>query len=330
MYIGVAGYCVTPDAQYVNFTLTATLLRLKNDIFKIPQLNQLVAAKGANQYQFCVDKKVDVIAQMKSFTNACDCPNTYANLEYVISRTNANAGIGDLAWKIRSGQTTGIVKLLAQDNNTRPGTYFLNVLGSCNNPSECSSKCTCGPCANLANSKYALSVDYSTSSSNSSITIGSCPSAGDSTNTCAAFCNPGGIGGTTPTSPPSAPYALLSIDNIKKMNQGAVAGIAMLALVFLLGIVGCFLFCYRERLGLKCSAVSIPWSVASFIQPAFPSLSFSFFQILSYRLMLNLHIYSHSIASSEFLIHITRSLTFSPIPQNTTSFFMCVECSSDR
>ena len=177
MYIGVAGYCVTPNAQYVNFTLTATLLQLKNDIFKIPQLNQLVAAKGANQYQFCVDKKVDVIAQMKSFTNACDCPSTYANLEYVISRTHADARINDLTWKFQAGQSTGIVKLLAQDADTRPGTYFLNILGFCKDESKCHDKCTCGPCANVAASEFALYVDYSDSFallSNSSLALGSC------------------------------------------------------------------------------------------------------------------------------------------------------------
>ena len=258
MYIGVGGYCVTRTAQYVNFTLTATLQRLKNNIFKIPQLNQLVAAKGANQYQFCVDKEVDVVAQIKSFTNACDCPSTYANLEYAISRTNANAGMEDLAWKFQAGQTAGIVKLFAKDNNTRPGTYFLNVLGSCKNPAECTNKCTCGPCSNLANSKYALSVDYSTSISNSSFTIGSCTSAGGSSDTCAASCNPGGVGSTSPTSPSSAPYALLSADRIQKMNQGAVAGIAILALVFLISIIGCPLYCYKEQIGLTCCAVSVP------------------------------------------------------------------------
>ena len=240
MYIGVGGYCVTPTAQYVNFTLTATLQRLKNNIFKIPQLNQLVAAKGANQYQFCVDKEVDVIAQMKSFTNACDCPSTYANLEYVISRTHVDARINDLTWKFQAGQTTGIVKLLAKDADTRPGTYFLNVLGFCKNEAKCVDKCTCGPCSNLATSKYALHVDYLNSfllPSNSSLAL--------SLGSCTAINTTGGLKGICAAICPAVTSPIITLpssSDSKSSTRIDVAITAILSLMFVTAIIGSCLY----------------------------------------------------------------------------------------
>ena len=258
IYIGVAGYCVTPDASEVDFTLTATLQPLGDNIFKMPQLDQTVAPQGVNQYQFCVDKSVDVMAQMKTFTSACDCPSTYANLEYVISRTNKKALITDRTWKIQRGQTTGIVKLLASDADTRPGTYYLNVLGTCTSAAECSDKCTCGPCANLAASKYGLYIDDSASlaaHSNSSLSIGSCSVVGirgGLNGSCAAIC-PSGIVIASTSSPTDTQPTKTQL-----LSKGIVAGIVVLILVFLISIIGSCLYYHRRQLTF-CD-VSVPLS----------------------------------------------------------------------
>ena len=253
IYIGVAGYCVTANASEVDFTLTATLQPLGDNIFKMPQLDQTVAPQGVNQYQFCVDKSVDVMAQMKTFTSACDCPSTYANLEYVISRTNKKALITDRTWKIQRGQTTGIVKLLASDADTRPGTYYLNVLGTCTSAAECSDKCTCGPCANLAASKYGLYIDDSASlaaHSNTSLSIGSCSVEGvisGLNGSCAAFCPAEAVIASTSFPTSTQPH-----------RQDTAAIMAILILVFLISIVGGTI-CYFTK-QLTCCDVSVPSS----------------------------------------------------------------------
>jgi hypothetical protein len=154
-YIGVAGYCAAPNSSQVDFTLTANLIPLGSGIFQAPLVNQKVQANKRNLYNFCVDSVIDVTAQLKSFTNACQCPTSYANLGVLISRYRANAGHKDLTWKLLGSNNTGSLSL--SKALIIPGTYYLNVLGNCE--SECSEqRCTCAPCTNLPVSPYALYV----------------------------------------------------------------------------------------------------------------------------------------------------------------------------
>ena len=172
-YIGVAGYCAAPDSSSVAFTLTATLSPLRNSIFKAPLVNQIVEAEWSNSYTFCVDSVMNVTAHIKSFTSACQCPYSYANLGVVISRYKANAQPKDLTWKLLGSSNTGIISMSSA--LIIPGTYYLNVLGTCD--TECpTQQCTCAPCINLPVSPYALYVGGVTDALlwSSKYSLGSC------------------------------------------------------------------------------------------------------------------------------------------------------------
>ena len=249
MYIGVTGYCVTPNVTHVNFTLTATLKRLNDNIYSIDQSNQIVTANGVKKYHFCVDDEVDVKAQLKSFTSACDCPKSYSNLEFVISRTNAAATINDLTWKLETEDTTGIVRLLNNDADTRPGTYYLNVLGTCTSATNCDDVCTCAPCSNLANSPYSLLVANQTALSkgfNRTLSTGTCPAntvLGGTKGLCAATC-------------PAITVLATDSSSIYQavLSQGGKAAIAICVLLVCLSLLGCGLCYYRKS--LTCCQVS--------------------------------------------------------------------------
>lgn len=251
MYIGVTGYCTTAVTS-LNFILTATLVPLGNNIFAVAETNQTVKPNGVMKYEFCVDDAVDVKAQLKSFTSACNCPKSYANLEYVISRTNVNATINDLTWKYEGGggDETGIVKLLESDADTRPGTYYLNVLGTCTLAADCDNACTCSPCANLARSPYTIYIANSSDlshHSNASVSTGSCPATmpsvvGGNFGVCSATC-------------PSVSVASAASLYTQLLNAGAKAAIAICVILVALAILGAGLCYYRRR--LTCCAVSL-------------------------------------------------------------------------
>ena len=172
-YIGVAGYCAALNSSQVAFSLTATLSPLSNSIFKAPVVNQIVGANSNNLYTFCVDSASDVMAQMKSFTSACQCPYSYANLGVVISRYSVNPRPKDLTWKVLGSNHTVSISMSAA--LIIPGTYYLSVLGTCD--TECSTEqCTCAPCTNLPLSPYALYVGgvADTAMWSSSYSLGSC------------------------------------------------------------------------------------------------------------------------------------------------------------
>ena len=135
-------------------------------------------AAETNQYMFCVAAEESVSATMFSWTNACDCPDSYSSLDMVVSKTNKDAGIEDLVWRVRNGdEGRHSIDLLTTDLNTRPGTYYLNVVGNCVADASCTDKCTCSPCSNLNKNIYSLYVNEISQKAEADDMIGSCPNA---------------------------------------------------------------------------------------------------------------------------------------------------------
>lgn len=252
-YVAVAGYCTQDNVAEVNFTLTATLQPLANELYEVPQLQQKITPNGVNKYQFCVNTAIDVSAYLNSYTSACNCPNNYAELEFVISKTNADAGAQDSTWKLEAGDPTGIFTLKAGDADTRPGTYYLNVIGSCeasvNVKCDGTNACTCAPCSHLANSPYSLYIGASSAFNTNGIaktTLRACATAGVNSVIPVKSGPEGTCSGQCP-----APKQSLA-DRFKKFTEGATAGIAIAVIVVILFILAVILFCYRDYLRCCC------------------------------------------------------------------------------
>ena len=248
LYLGVSSYCTATTTTTVDYKLTATLKTQTNNIFEIPVENETVSAKGVRNYQFCVDTVTDVKAQLKSYTSSCDCPSSYANLEYVVSRTNPSAVLTDLTWRLEAGETTGIVNLDQSSINTQPGTYYLNVLGTCQDTTQCTAAnyCTCGPCANLPRSPYTLYIANTSTlanKGNSSLSLNTCSVQGvlhGESGVCSAFCP------DYPQIPFSLVNALLAAG--QGLGPGAVAAIVILVITFTLCASGGLLYYFRYYL----------------------------------------------------------------------------------
>jgi hypothetical protein len=128
--IGVLGYCADPNDQTeFPFTLITTLSKAFK-IFDRPQTHQSVAPKQMNRYQFCVrSNKTDVAAQLLSWTSASSCPNSYANLQMVVSKTNIDANYNDYVWRVTGGSGfLDTIYLLVTDPNVRAGSCKLSSI----------------------------------------------------------------------------------------------------------------------------------------------------------------------------------------------------------
>jgi len=197
IYIGVVGYCGINDSSPFEYDITATLTRSRR-IYGKPQINQKISAHGTNFYEFCVDHEADITAQLLAWNSACDCPNTYSDLNMVISKTSFDANANNLVWHIDTSDVGyKQIQLLDTDSDTRPGTYYVNVIGDCSD--TCTDSCTCAPCANLENSEYALLVNETSATvsnsqvlleenynSNRATYLGS--SCGESSTVCSSTC----------------------------------------------------------------------------------------------------------------------------------------------
>ena len=300
LYLGVSSYCTATTTNTatntVDYTLTATLKTQTNNIFEIPVENETVSAKGVRNYQFCVDTVTDVKAQLKSYTSSCDCPSSYANLEFVVSRTNPSAVLTDLTWRLEAGETTGIVNLDQSSINTQPGTYYLNVLGTCQDTTQCTAAnyCTCGPCANLPRSPYTLYIANTTTlanKGNSSLSLKTCSVQGvlhGESGVCSAFCP------DYPQIPFSLVNALLAAG--QGLGPGAVAAIVILVITFTLCASGGLLYYFRYY--LPCYA-TVRLHCHFFSSIVFSSLILSSLSLVSLLFI----VYSSSIfASLLFLI----------------------------
>jgi hypothetical protein len=116
--VGVFGYCAVSQ-EPLNYTMRITPLSPVTFTSEI-DTQQQVSAGGMRQYGFCVDTERDVTAELLSWTNACDCPTTYANLDMVISKTDRNANAKDLVWRVDKENSS--ISLLTSDVDTRPGS----------------------------------------------------------------------------------------------------------------------------------------------------------------------------------------------------------------
>ena len=146
----------TGSKSFLAFTLLPTLTN-SYSILNQPQLLQHVGVQAIKQYQFCVPEGIpEITAYIQTITDACTCPGSYAKLDLVISKKKPIATIRDISWKIESDSVTGTLNLGTYDRNTRPGTYYMNVIGTCD--ASCEDMCICGPCSNLQHSKFGLLV----------------------------------------------------------------------------------------------------------------------------------------------------------------------------
>ena len=189
----------------------------------------------------------NVTVQLKSFTDACMCPSSYVWLDMVISKTNPNTMTNGVSWKLESGDTNGIVTLQQTDPNTRSGVYYLNILGTCN--SVCLDMCNCGPCSNLANSKYGLLVTSRVNFENNQYytDIGSCEVhgvIGGVNGYCSDACPVTALGGHRGY----GKGLIISgdsgeVSSIQTLNSGIVAGITMLVFIVIILMV----FGWRNR-----------------------------------------------------------------------------------
>eukprot|EP01038_Epipyxis_sp_PR26KG_P012580 gene12580-16870_t len=163
-YVGIYGYCAGTETS-LTYKLQIDMIPA-HAIFDKLQLNQSFSSVSTTNpnmrsYDFCVRGNFSVSAVLESWKDSCNCPNNYADLSMVISRTNKHATESDLVWRLVNDDSTediSTVYLLENDPYTRPGSYYLNVIGSCD--ATCSDVCDCdpAPCSNLNYTRFAVSV----------------------------------------------------------------------------------------------------------------------------------------------------------------------------
>lgn len=118
--IGVYGYCAAEQTQ-MTYTLEVNL-NPASAIYSVPQTAQKVKAQGVNSYRFCVRNDEDVSAQVLSWTDSCECPTSYTNLQMVVSRTNPEASMSDIVWRLEEDTSKdNEIVLYRTDGDTRPG-----------------------------------------------------------------------------------------------------------------------------------------------------------------------------------------------------------------
>lgn len=237
--IGVLGYCLTSDVTSVDFRMIATLTPV-DSVYGVLQTDLTISPYEDKRFEFCISQEMDVAAQLLSWTSSCDCPNSYSNLEMMVSRTNPEVSREDLAWRISHHEDEEAVYLLQEDPDTRPGYYYLNVNGWCTKEENCENQCTCAPCENLQNSKFGLFVtdnlDFDHDSDVSQY-LGACGSEGSSDYGC---------GGDT-----CSQATALSTDKNgdDRLNDDEIAGVVIGIVLAVLLIILAVYVAYRYHAG---------------------------------------------------------------------------------
>ena len=255
LYVGITGACspINTGNTTIPFVLTS-MLTPATGIFAKPQSNQSVAANGATSYRFCTNANTPNVAlQLNSYTSSCNCPDSFAQYDVVVSLYNPAAGINDVTWLLRGGDPTGFLNLSAADADTRPGSYYVNVLGRCTAfgvlPSGAAANpCRSAPCTNVRHSPYALyvgsAVGFPKASTAATMALPACHAhnrtvVAGPTGMCAATCpasaslarSPVGLGGTT-----AATGAL---------STGGQIAVAVVIVVLFLSVVGCCIWRHK-------------------------------------------------------------------------------------
>ena len=249
LYVGITGACNPGNTgnTTIPFTLTSTLSAARG-IFAKPQGNQSVAANGVTSYRFCANVQTPNVAlRLNSYTSACNCPDSFAQYDVVVSLYNPNAGINDITWLLRGGDPTGFLNLSAADADTRPGSYYVNVLGRCAANSVLSGgaaadPCLHAPCANLRNSPYSLyvgnSVGFPAASLSATMALPSCHTHNKSVvaglaGTCGKTC-PAYASLFIPAAGLSSPTSVTFV-----LSTGGKIAIAVVIVVVFFSCVGC-------------------------------------------------------------------------------------------
>jgi hypothetical protein len=123
-YIGVTAYC--PRKTVVPFTFIVNA-KPAHAIFNVPQVHKKISEGQVNHYKFCMREKTVTSAELMTWESAFQCPNSYANLQMVISNTNADATINDIVWRIDNASVENTIFLFANETGVRLGscTFFL-------------------------------------------------------------------------------------------------------------------------------------------------------------------------------------------------------------
>jgi hypothetical protein len=114
-----------PHGSVVPYTLIVNA-KPAHAIFNVPQVHKTIAKNQVNKYKFCVREKTVTSAELMTWESAFECPNSYANLQMVISNTNADATINDIVWRIDNASVENTIYLFANETGVRLGscTFF--------------------------------------------------------------------------------------------------------------------------------------------------------------------------------------------------------------
>lgn len=187
LFIGVLGYCTEAGEQAVSYELTVTQ-KPTTGRWQTAMNDLAIAAGETKRFEFCVSEPGDVQLQLQSYDDACECPNSYVNMEVGVSRTQKSANFEtDKLWKLSATDyDKNSIDLKASDVFTGVGTYYVQVYGQCNANTACDESdgdCTCEPCANYDAARYSIATDMLGGSTFDSLALSECPV---STSTCLA------------------------------------------------------------------------------------------------------------------------------------------------
>ena len=233
VYIGVIAAC-SDSATKVSYTLIATLSPLRKNVFGSPLLNQIVSARQINTYQFCVESKMNITSMIKSYTDPCTCPLSYADHQVVISHNdpltqNSKSG---MAWRMQGGDSS-TVAISGPDTYTKPGPYYMNVYANCESDADCGySRCSCAPCSNLPSSPYTMYIGPTADFSNGK-------SAKAELDSCISNDVLSGLAGQCFEVCPAG-TRMVYLYNVNFLPTGIQAAISFGCMAFLLLALGCY------------------------------------------------------------------------------------------
>ena len=127
--IGVTAWCDnTTITKNVDQSIPYTLIvnaKPAHAIFNVPQVKKQVGEGQTDKYKFCVREKTLTTAELMTWESSVQCPNSYANLQMVISNTNPNANINDIVWRIDNSSLENTIYLFANESGARVGSCKL-------------------------------------------------------------------------------------------------------------------------------------------------------------------------------------------------------------
>lgn len=185
LYVAVSGRCATGSGLNASglstFLLTATQTAAPNALLSTPRRGDAVAANSYTYYRFCNPEPASNIrVALANPLDSCTCGTSYAWPELLVSKRNAAPNIKSKTWKLAQIERR-YVDIKSEDNDADTwagGKYYVGVFGWCTPFDYCPDPCTCGPCSNYAETRYALEVQlYSGNQTPPAVPTPACPTA---------------------------------------------------------------------------------------------------------------------------------------------------------